>query len=227
MPISGLGGGGGGGGATTIADGASVTLGSKADAKSTATDTTAVTIMSVLKQVSASIQTVATAVSASLGPGEEHVGSVGSNTARIYINPTITAGAYSAGDVVGGRLTLTNWSRLTALGTRNLGVHIVDVGNVKADLDFLLFDSLPTANIADNGAWAWNSADYDNLVMHFSVLSTEYTSVGAAGLCSKSLSGFPVVPAGSANVYMYIVCRATPTYAATTNLHISFGPDRD
>jgi hypothetical protein len=42
--------------AATIADGASVTLGAKADAKSTATDTTAVTAMSVLKQISASVQ---------------------------------------------------------------------------------------------------------------------------------------------------------------------------
>lgn len=39
-----------------IADGAQVTLGSKADAKSTATDTTSITAMSVLKQISASVQ---------------------------------------------------------------------------------------------------------------------------------------------------------------------------
>jgi hypothetical protein len=38
--------------ASTIADGADVTLGAKADAKSAATDTTAITIMSVLKQIS-------------------------------------------------------------------------------------------------------------------------------------------------------------------------------
>lgn len=42
--------------ASTIADGASSTLGAKADAKSTATDTTAVSAMSVLKQISASVQ---------------------------------------------------------------------------------------------------------------------------------------------------------------------------
>lgn len=42
--------------ASTVADGANVTLGSKADAKSTATDTTAITIMQVLKQISASVQ---------------------------------------------------------------------------------------------------------------------------------------------------------------------------
>lgn len=51
-----IGAGGGGGGAATIADGADVTQGSKADAKSTATDTTAITQMSVLKQISASVQ---------------------------------------------------------------------------------------------------------------------------------------------------------------------------
>lgn len=41
---------------SSIADGSSVTLGAKADAKSTATDATAVSIMSVLKQISASVQ---------------------------------------------------------------------------------------------------------------------------------------------------------------------------
>lgn len=42
--------------AVTTIDGGNVTLGSKADAKSTATDTTSITIMQVLKQISASVQ---------------------------------------------------------------------------------------------------------------------------------------------------------------------------
>ena len=40
----------------TEADGANVVLGSKADAKSTATDTTSITMMQVMKQISASVQ---------------------------------------------------------------------------------------------------------------------------------------------------------------------------
>lgn len=63
---SGGGGGGSGGGAVTIADGADVTLGAKADAKSTATDTTPITIMSVLKQVSASVQAAASSLAGTL-----------------------------------------------------------------------------------------------------------------------------------------------------------------
>jgi hypothetical protein len=49
---SGCSGGGGGGGAVTVADGADVTLGAKADNRSTATDTTAVSAISILKQLS-------------------------------------------------------------------------------------------------------------------------------------------------------------------------------
>ena len=48
--------GGGGGGAATIADGADVTQGAKADAKSTATDATPISSISILKQISASVQ---------------------------------------------------------------------------------------------------------------------------------------------------------------------------
>lgn len=48
--------------ATTVADAANVTLGAKADAKSTATDTTPITAMSVWKQISASVQALVTAL---------------------------------------------------------------------------------------------------------------------------------------------------------------------
>jgi hypothetical protein len=51
---------------STVADGANVTLGAKADAKSTATDTTAITAMSVWKQISASVQAAAASLAGSL-----------------------------------------------------------------------------------------------------------------------------------------------------------------
>lgn len=48
------------------ADGANTTLGSKADNKSTATDTTAITAMSVWKQISSSVQAIASSVAGTL-----------------------------------------------------------------------------------------------------------------------------------------------------------------
>lgn len=52
--------------ASTVADGADVTIGAKADAKSTATDSTAITAMSVWKQISASVQAIASAIAGTL-----------------------------------------------------------------------------------------------------------------------------------------------------------------
>lgn len=63
----------------TEADGANTTLGSKADAKSTATDTTAITIMQVLKQISASVQ----------APPSQAV----TNAGTFAVQATIAAGA--------------------------------------------------------------------------------------------------------------------------------------
>lgn len=49
--------------AATVADGADVTIGAKADAKSTATDTTAVTLMQVMKECSYQLQALGSALS--------------------------------------------------------------------------------------------------------------------------------------------------------------------
>jgi hypothetical protein len=65
-----------------VADGASVTFGAKADAKSTATDTTAITAMSVWKQVSASVQAIAASVAGSLTVGTHAVTQSGTWTVQ-------------------------------------------------------------------------------------------------------------------------------------------------
>lgn len=57
--------------ATKVADGVNVTFGAKADAKSSATDTTAVSAMSVWKQISASVQAMV------LSAGTAIIGKVG------------------------------------------------------------------------------------------------------------------------------------------------------
>lgn len=69
--------------AATEADGANVTLGAKADAKSTATDTTAITAMSVWKQISASVQALVTAFGAAWTRG---AGASDGNTQRVTID---------------------------------------------------------------------------------------------------------------------------------------------
>lgn len=87
-----------------FADGAVVTLGAKADAKSTATDTTAITIMQVLKQISASVQ---------VPPSQSPAASAASGDAVSPCNVLATASTNatsckgSAGNLYGYSLTNT------------------------------------------------------------------------------------------------------------------------
>jgi len=76
--------------ASTVADGANVTQGAKADAKSTATDTTPITLMQVMKEISAMEQTPASR--AVYGPT-----AVGSATA----NPPVPVGGSADGTATG------------------------------------------------------------------------------------------------------------------------------
>jgi hypothetical protein len=62
--------------AVTIADGALATLGGKTDDKSTATDTTSVSLMSVIKQLSASVQAMKTAIDTLAGTVSASAGRV-------------------------------------------------------------------------------------------------------------------------------------------------------
>lgn len=64
----------------TEVDGGNVTLGAKGDAKSTATDTTAITIMSVLKQISASVQAPPTQAASQSGTWTVQPGNTANTT---------------------------------------------------------------------------------------------------------------------------------------------------
>lgn len=93
------------------ADGANTTLGSKADAKSTATDTTAVTVMQVLKQISASTQ----------APPSQAVTNVGT----FAVQSTLQAGSVIIGKVTTDQTT-HGTTDLVAADTTKIGGTAVD-----------------------------------------------------------------------------------------------------
>lgn len=79
----------------TEADGANTTLGSKADAKNAATDTTAITAMSVLKQISASVQ-------APPSQAVTNIGTFATQSAITAASGSIASGALASGSIASG-----------------------------------------------------------------------------------------------------------------------------
>jgi hypothetical protein len=162
---------------------------------------------------------------AALLPSENYVGKVGGPTT--IISPTITVStspAYTANDVVGGKLTLTDALRVSG-GTGILqSLCIIDKGNQKAALEILIFDSNPSSGTyTDNGAFSWNATDGAKLIRRISVLASDYTTFGTAAIADLSTGGKVLKASGSKNLYAVIVTTGTPTYVATTDLIVRFG----
>lgn len=101
----------------TEADGANATLGAKADAKSTATDTTAVSAMSVLKQISASVQ----------APPSQAVTNAG----------TFAVQAASAGDTANAATDAGNPVKIGGVGHTANPTAVTDGQRVNATFDKL------------------------------------------------------------------------------------------
>lgn len=93
--------------ASTEADGANVTLGAKADAKSTATDTTAVSAISVLKEISAMEQAPASRAVTNAGTFATQsavTAASGSYSSGALASGSIASGALASGSIAAGAI---------------------------------------------------------------------------------------------------------------------------
>lgn len=142
---------------------------------------------------------------------------------------TVTASAYSAGNNVGGKLTLTGALR-TINGTGLLeSISITDHANQKAPLDIVIFSANPAATFTDKSAFPTLSAADDALILgRVSIAVTDYVTVGGSAMAS--IRGLGLVLAGtdsSTSLYMAINTSGTPTFAATSDLKVAMGILRD
>lgn len=155
--------------------------------------------------------------------GEDHIGQLGGHVAVIRPTITVTAGAYSAADVVGGELTLTNALRISN-GTGVLQDIVITTEDGEAfQCTILVFDANPAANVSDNGAWAWGSGDHDRLIAKVVVATSDYTTLGGDGVAHLKNLGIGVKGAdGTTSLYAYIIATDTPTFAATGDLNVAF-----
>jgi hypothetical protein len=191
-----------------IVDGADVTQGAKADARSTATDTTAVTIMSVLKEISYMAQNPASPVIKGAG-------------FSVQVDLTVDAGAYSIGDAAGAMMTFAGV--VSAAGKRGIINTITLAPNdalpaIAFNLWFLNADLVTP--VAKNAAFTIVAADGPKILGIVPITAADYipsqTSWNVATLRGVGLEF--TVPATS--LYAYLVCTAV-TAPVATHLYIT------
>jgi hypothetical protein len=218
--------------ATTVADAANVTLGAKADAKSTATDTTAVTAMQVLKEISAMEQAPASravtnagtfATQATLQAGAALVGKVGidqttpGTTNGVQVNAALPAGSNVIGHVIAD-------SGSTTAVTGNVATTAADASNVtlgaKADAKSTATDTTAvTVMQVLKEISAMEQAPASRAVTNagtFSVQCSSGCSAGTPGQATMAASS-PVVIA-SDQTAVHVLADSGSTTAVTGNV---------
>lgn len=124
---------------------------------------------------------------------------------------TIDTDAYTAGDVVGGLITLD----VIDVGSGGMvrRVILVDDDNEKAAFKLHLFDAAPTT-FADDEAYAPVIADLKKQVGSVSISS--YTTYNSNAIAI--VEGVDIDYRITNYLYGYLVCDATPTFTAATDL---------
>ena len=153
---------------------------------------------------------------ATITAGETHVGQVGGEGDSIIQTPTVTAGAYTANDNVGGLLTFANAARVSG-GTGVIKqITIVDDASQSADLELWLLDQTFTAG-ADNAVWTPVEAELHNLVTVISTTDGTWFTAGATGtVCVVEVARHYTLTGTS--LFGRLVTRGTPTYVATDDV---------
>ena len=152
-----------------------------------------------------------------LAAGTADIGIVTVNGITITQTPTVTAGAYSAADNVGGLLTFANAARVSGGGGVIKDVLIVDDAGQDASLELWLFDTTFTAG-NDNDAWAPTEAQLHTLI-------TVVKSTDGGWIAGGTPSVNPIEVARrydctGTSLFGRLVTRGTPTYVATDDVTV-------
>lgn len=151
------------------------------------------------------------------------VNGLGGKTKLVKYPLTTTAGAYTAGDNVGGKMSfeVLNDKKKTAILQ---SVLVKDGANQKASGEILIFDSNPTVTATDNSAFAYGTGAYDKLIARVAVASTDYVTTDSKAEAQKMGLGIIIEGDSTTTLYAVFNTQGTPTYGASSSVvSIVFG----
>lgn len=151
----------------------------------------------------------------------------GTGIVHLTNTPTITAGAYTTGMVVGGKISLTGAARVNA-GSGLIQSASVSVKTaLTAPYDILIFDTDPTnSTFTDNAALAVDVLDLPSIIDV--IQCNTLVSLGTPQMLKASNVALPFkLSAAATTLYAVIVIRGAQTFASTTAVVLNAGILRD
>lgn len=148
-----------------------------------------------------------------------------SKAREISVTPVITAGAYAAGDAVGGLLTFANAASIYKGDGIIKKVVIVDDAAQEAALDLVLYDRTFTPT-ADNAPWDPTDADNQYCLGVIHVLAAEYGGGADNSVGSHECDFAFTLVSGGTSLFGQLMAVGAPTYAAVDDLTVKITVER-
>lgn len=149
----------------------------------------------------------------------------------VVVTPTVTAGAYSSGQVMGGIITLTSILRLAngygylpAIGLR------CKVTTFTGPVDAFIFSKNPSnGTYTDNATFNLNATDAASLlgVRHLNDLTAGGTGPVSLRAAYEPMPVSNTDTTPTSNLYVILVTRAAVTPASTSDISLVATADQD
>lgn len=141
---------------------------------------------------------------------------------KLTATPTVSASpAYTAGDCVGGLMTLSNAVRSGPLSGVLAAIEVMCKSAQTFAFDVIFFDANPSGStLNDNAAIAIAAADFDKIVGVAQITGTApnaWVNVGTPSFAVAANVNLPLKLA-STTLYAVLVARGTPTLGSTSDI---------
>ena len=142
------------------------------------------------------------------------------------VTPVVSTSAYTSGNSVGGKLTLSNACRSKGGAIILNDIVVTDEANQKAALTILFFNQPLVGTVADFATPAL-IPDINNCIGKVTVAAADYVTLGSdsaavAQESSLNLLLYNAETVATQNIYFIIITTGTPTYVAADDLTITF-----
>lgn len=149
------------------------------------------------------------------------IGTFGERAFDVAVTPTVTAGAYSGGDIVGDLLTfpvlqIPNNPILIS------GVLVTCKAAVTPDLRLVLFNGNPTnTTTTDNAAYSLNTGDMDHVLGVVDLSTETWSDHGTPNTINKESIGLIAdLAADSVNLYGLLIDDTGATLTSTSDITV-------
>lgn len=149
--------------------------------------------------------------------GTDGTVAIAASTTDVAVTPTVTASAYTAGNVIGGIMTFANILAATSFnGVLQSITAKFKASAVVGNLEVAIFKGSPSnGTYTDKTAPTWNASDMANLVGIY-VLSSPNSKLGTMTIYNLDGVGKSLV-GGSTSLFAVVIVDGTPTPASTSD----------